>query len=88
MYIIVDAEFISGEFGQMFSHAFQISQPHKMGADDTVTAYFKNYYEDPALCEIVEDNKYSYHHGQVIVKVHGWQEITKEEYEVLNKFHI
>jgi acyl-coenzyme A synthetase/AMP-(fatty) acid ligase len=87
MYILVQAEFICGEYGQMFCHAFHISQPHKMDADDTVTDYFKNYYEDPDLCEVVE-NGYLYHHGQVLVKVQGTRKITKEEYDVLHKFNI
>lgn len=85
MYILVQAEFICGEFGQYFYHALKVS---KQNADDKVEEYFKNYYQDPRLCEVVEENRYLYHQGQISVTVHGWQEITKEEYKVLHKFYM
>jgi hypothetical protein len=84
-YYLVTAEFLIGEFGQYFYHTFKVRTG---SVEKRIDHYFTHYYEDKRLCEKEGDNRYLYHAGQVMVKVQGWQEITKEEYEVLNKFNI
>ena len=68
---LVDFEFVSGEFGQPFSHVFEARQQEEL--ERRVEKYLDNYYEGGSRRE---GRTWFYLDDQVAVKLCGWSEIT------------
>ncbi|MEW6558565.1 MAG: hypothetical protein AB1349_14645 [Elusimicrobiota bacterium] len=78
---IVNCEFISGRYSQLFYQVFYTSNKNKLAK--MIKTYFENYY-GPGNNTETKNDVYYYFNGEVAVKVEGWEEI-KSFSQLLNK---
>ena len=78
---LVTFDFVCGEYEQMFEKTFYAKNPGDL--KNQIHSYLRNYYGTGNTSEI-DGDRYYYWHGEVGVKLDGWEEITSFK-QLVNK---